>query len=166
MRPWHPDDAEAFHAVYRQPEVVRYLGTTQPTTSVEDARARLEALAERYRPLNAEGFAFWSLADEEAICGSMMLKPIPWSKEIDPETPRDIEIGWHLSPAVWGRGYATEAGRRILEHAWQIGLSRVVAVADEENVASHRVMERLGMELRGRTRDYYDVEVVLYTLEK
>lgn len=166
MRPWHPDDAEAFHAIYRQPEVVRYLGATQPTTSVEDARTRLESLAERYAPLSERGLAFWSLSDAEGICGSMLLKPIPWSKEIDPETPKEIEIGWHLSPSVWGRGYATEAGRRVLEHAWEIGIPRVVAVADVENEASHRVMERIGMVPRGRSRDYYDVEVVLFTLAR
>ena len=56
-------------------------------------------------------------------------------------------MGWKLDPAVWGRGYATEAGAASLRHAFEtLGFARVVSIVHPENTASVRVMERLAIE--------------------
>ncbi len=62
--------------------------------------------------------------------------------------PDDPEIGWALDPAWWGRGIATEAGAACV--AWALGelaFARVVSITTEANVASRRVMEKLGFGL-------------------
>jgi RimJ/RimL family protein N-acetyltransferase len=57
-----------------------------------------------------------------------------------------VEIGWRLAWDYWGKGYATEAARVSLEHAFgKLGLEEVVAMAVATNYRSRRVMEKLGM---------------------
>ena len=60
--------------------------------------------------------------------------------------PQDVEVGWSLDPAVWGRGYATEGGAAALAHAFgELGVDRVVSIVHPENAASIAVMGRLGI---------------------
>ena len=62
--------------------------------------------------------------------------------------PDDPEVGWGFDTAWWGRGLATEAGRASIGWAFgELGFERVVSITTEENVASRRVMEKLGFEL-------------------
>ena len=64
------------------------------------------------------------------------------------------EIGYGLHPDHWGRGLATAAARRLLEVSFtELGLHRVFATCDPRNVASGRVLRRLGMTHEGRLRE-------------
>ncbi|MFI6323528.1 GNAT family N-acetyltransferase [Nonomuraea sp. NPDC050556] len=57
-----------------------------------------------------------------------------------------LEIYYSLAPVAWGKGYATEAARAVVEHALgPLGLSEVLAEVDAGNTASVAVVERLGM---------------------
>jgi len=79
---------------------------------------------------------------------------------------RDVEIGYAFGPASWGRGYATEAGRAILNEAFgPLGLERIVAVTSEENSRSQRVLAKLGFILVGR-RDVYEGNLPYFVLER
>ena len=62
------------------------------------------------------------------------------------EQTGDVELGYTLARAYWGRGYATEAAAACLEAGLaHIAAPRIVAVVDEDNEASLRVAERIGM---------------------
>jgi RimJ/RimL family protein N-acetyltransferase len=62
--------------------------------------------------------------------------------------PADPEIGWAVDPEWWGRGIATEMGGAFLEWTFgELGFRRVVSITVEANLASRRVMEKLGFEL-------------------
>ena len=57
-----------------------------------------------------------------------------------------VEVGWSVSPERWGQGLATEAGRASLDWAFgRAGLDRVVSYTLRDNLASRRVMEKLGL---------------------
>jgi RimJ/RimL family protein N-acetyltransferase len=57
-----------------------------------------------------------------------------------------VEIGWSIAADRWGEGLATEAGRASLNWAFEVaGVDRVVSYTLGENVASRRVMEKLGL---------------------
>jgi RimJ/RimL family protein N-acetyltransferase len=57
-----------------------------------------------------------------------------------------VEIGWRLAYEYWGRGYATEAARAVLDHAFkQLKLSEVVAFTVVSNRQSRKVMQKIGM---------------------
>ena len=60
------------------------------------------------------------------------------------------EIGWVLSRAYWGHGYATEAAKAVIEDAFANSkVCRIVAMLDPQNAASWRLCERLGMKREG-----------------
>jgi RimJ/RimL family protein N-acetyltransferase len=61
----------------------------------------------------------------------------------------EMGLFWAVAPAQQGKGYATEAGRALIEHAFDaMALHRIVATTEHDNLASQRVMLKLGMELR------------------
>lgn len=64
--------------------------------------------------------------------------------------PRNYEVGWVFHPQHQGYGYATEAARAALQHGFQtLGLHRIIATCQPENIASWRVMEKLGLRREG-----------------
>jgi len=61
----------------------------------------------------------------------------------------DIEIGWRLKPKYWGKGYATEAAKVILQYADEsLKLKEVIAEIQKENKGSIRVAENIGMKYK------------------
>ncbi len=73
------------------------------------------------------------------------------SPEEDPVGPfatLEYYLGYALSPAYWGRGYATEAARAMVEYALvEMKLARILAETEEANTRSQKLMRRLGMQL-------------------
>ena len=57
----------------------------------------------------------------------------------------EVEFGYRLLPKFWGRGYATEAGRAVVNHAFDdLGLTALCAIIHPDNTASSAVAEKLG----------------------
>ena len=74
----------------------------------------------------------------------------------------EIEIAYLFDEPYWGKGFATEIARAVLERAFSVGgLERIVAVAFPENVASIAVMQRIGMRPIGMAR-HFDADLVKY----
>ncbi len=66
----------------------------------------------------------------------------------------EADIGYELDPQYWGCGYASEAARALVQFGFErLHLHRISAQCLAENVASARVLEKLGMRLEGRLRD-------------
>lgn len=161
LRPWCLEDADFLLDLESRWDVVRYLGA-HPTTMT----TREEALASigRRRALDHPVHGIWAVTTraDHRLVGNLLLKPIPLSVGESVAEPVEVEIGWHLHPDAWGRGYATEAASVVLADALDRGLPRVVAVTDVDNLASQAVCRRLGMVHRGRTGRYYDGENELF----
>ena len=87
----------------------------------------------------------------------MLLRPLPPDEE-------DVEVGWHLHPAVWGRGYATEIGRAAAKRAFETGIDEVFAIVRPGNERSSQVARRLGMSYVGRTDKYWGLHAELFRL--
>jgi [ribosomal protein S5]-alanine N-acetyltransferase len=157
MRPYRDDDAEAAYEIYRLAEVTRWLGgTSAPVESVDAMRDRLASWAERNAAL-APPYGLYAITDRSTaeLIGTLLLLLLP-----PDET--DTEIGWHLHPSNWGRGYATEAARALLARAFTAGVEQVYAVMLPGNAPSMDVAGRLGMEHVGRTDRYYGAELELF----
>ena len=139
-RPKIPD-AEAMFECGSDPEVARYMDWPA-STSIEQVAERIGQRAERW----ASGAEFsWVItrADEDRAIGAI-------SCFVDQHA---VEFGFFVSRRHWGNGYATEAGRAIVDWAMSVPtIWRVWATCDCENVASVRVLEKLGLSREGTLR--------------
>ncbi|CAL8899547.1 N-acetyltransferase [Kocuria varians] len=161
LRAYTAADAPFVRDLYSREAVQRYLGDgTARVSTLAAAAQKIGGWAEAYRGHPLHGV--WAVCGPDGSpVGTLLLKPIPDSGA---DTAHDVEIGWHFHPDAWGHGYATEAARAVLEHAFGAGLGRVVAVTWPANAASQAVCRRLGMRHLGLSRAYYDTECELYEL--
>jgi [ribosomal protein S5]-alanine N-acetyltransferase len=131
IRSFRPDDWRAVHAYASDAATMTYIDD-EPMTE-EQARAFVAAQTGD----EARSLALVLRADDVPI-GHLVFHP--WFAH------RTHEIGWVLHERVRGRGYATEGAGALLRHAFEsLDLHRVIATCQPENVASWRVMEKLGM---------------------
>lgn len=63
------------------------------------------------------------------------------------EDRTEAELGWVLHKEYWRQGYVTEAALALMDFARSIGVKRLFACCDSENVASYKTMEKLGLRL-------------------
>ena len=115
-----------------------------PEPSIESQLKSLTEVNERYSRLN-NGSGHWAVVDKETarIVGAIILKQLPDKKRLPTE---DSEVSWHLRKASWGQGYATEAGRGMLNYGFNVlHLPVLYAVVKAEFSASICVTQRLGM---------------------
>lgn len=154
LRPPLHTDLRNIHLLGSDPEVMRYIRDGQ-TQNLEQAREDLQL---RIEQSNTQ-FGYWITETKEGeFIGWMALKPLEYTSY--------VEIGYRYMQEQWGRGYATEASFRLLQYAFsRLNLPEVVAVALEENRASTRVMEKVGMTYQGRIHAY-NKDCVLYSVLK
>ena len=70
-----------------------------------------------------------------------------------PDNDWEADIGFELAPEYWGRGYATEAARAIVDFGFrELELHRISSWCIADNAASARVLERVGLRPEGRLR--------------
>ncbi|MGY1733633.1 GNAT family N-acetyltransferase [Geodermatophilus sp. SYSU D01045] len=156
LRPWTtgPDDLARLTDIYRREEVTRWLGGP-PSVGPVELVARWAEIR-RADPVHG----CWAVEvrePEPVVAGTVLLKPLP-------DGVGEVEVGWHLHPECWGRGYATEAARAVVDHAFGAGVPEVYAVVRPGNEASLAVCRRLGMQPLGRLRRWYDVELEAFRL--
>jgi ribosomal-protein-alanine N-acetyltransferase len=142
LRPSTVADLGALHELYADPGVMRYAGG--PTRAVEESEARLLRLIEHQE---RHGFSLWAVVERASgnVIGDAGLV-------LREHRGPEIELGYRLKSPFWGKGYATEAAGAWLAYGFdELGLRRIVAVAHPENVASQRVLEKLGMRFERMT---------------
>ncbi|MFD9423724.1 MULTISPECIES: GNAT family N-acetyltransferase [unclassified Streptomyces] len=132
------EDALTWHRVFDDPEVMEFFGGRSAEFSV------YEELTARQRRHDAElGYCLWTMTDEEdRVLGFTGAQPWPHTTY---GPVGEIEIGWRLGRAAWGRGYASAAARTAVERVRAAGVPEVVAMIDSRNARSVAVAERLGM---------------------
>ena len=87
-----------------------------------------------------------TLADSGELVGAIGLA-------IDPDTQIG-ELGYWVGVPHWGKGYCTEAARAVVQHGFSVGLQRIHAHYMASNLASGRVMEKVGMTREGKLRQH------------
>lgn len=140
LRGWRDDDLDGLAAMNADPEVMRNIHDGH----VHD-RAEAAASLERIRTQWAEhGFGLWAVERKPdgvfvGFCGIGFPRFMP-------ELAASPEIGWRLMRAHWNNGYATEAAIASRDDFFRtFDFDHVVSIAYPANIASHRVMEKVGL---------------------
>ncbi|MEU1046744.1 GNAT family N-acetyltransferase [Streptomyces sp. NPDC005897] len=137
LRDWRTSDLDPWAAMNADPVVREYFPEIL-------TRARSEASAARFQAdLDRRGWGWWAveIAATGEFIGFAGLDPVE-----DGMPFTGVEAGWRLARPAWGHGYATEAGRAVVTHAFEgLALSEVLAVTAAGNLRSRAVMDRLGM---------------------
>jgi [ribosomal protein S5]-alanine N-acetyltransferase len=140
LRAFSVADAPAFHAYAFDPEVARFM-PWRPRSSELFAKGYLGVIT---RPQ----FLNWAITLPPADQAIGMVFLHAFSRE-----HRRAEIAFNLGQAHWGRGLATEVARAVLGFGFQrLGLNRIEALCMPENVASRKVLLKLGMSFEGTMR--------------
>jgi RimJ/RimL family protein N-acetyltransferase len=150
LRPFDPAaDLDAVAALTADASTMRYLADGKPWTREATGQMLARHVAQYPRGL---GFAAVVERETGAFAGwTGIQNPRSWlPMVIDSTLPEDlVEVGWALHPGFLGRGFATEAAGAWIGYGFAtLGLREIVSVHDPANVASERVMDRLGMRRR------------------
>jgi ribosomal-protein-alanine N-acetyltransferase len=145
LRPFTNADADALFALHSNAYVLRYWDAPPWT---ERARAeRFIATCGRMAEEGSGARLAMDRASDQAFIGWCSLTR--WNPDY-----RSASMGYCLDDAAWGHGYATEAGRAVLQWAFDaLDLNRVQAETDTRNAASARVLEKLGFVREGTLRE-------------
>jgi RimJ/RimL family protein N-acetyltransferase len=140
LRRFTPDDRDWLRELYADADVTRYLG------GVKSAAQADELLKTRILDYYDEhpGLGIWMT--EERTTGTRL--GFHLLNHIQGESI--IQVGYSLTKPAWGRGFATEGAVAVLRHGFvTLGLPRIAGMASLGNVASQRVLEKIGLERRG-----------------
>ncbi|MDB5098303.1 MAG: family acetyltransferase [Cyanobacteria bacterium RYN_339] len=158
LRKIAPEDAPAMHAYTSDPEMVRHLPLNQ-TYTLEDAQRSVRGFMEMYAARKSApwGVSLKDTGEHIGICGFEN-----WNAQTD-----RAEIGFIIAKSQWGRGYATEAAKRVMRFGFEVmQLNRLEARTKSENIASKHVLARLGLQYEGLLREhsywkgaYHDLEL-------
>lgn len=141
LRPFEPSDAEAAFGWFGDPAVMRFT-PTGPDKSIAETKARLAGFVEHQK---AHGFSKWLVLERDsgtAIGDSGLLVLHDYGL---------VDLGFQFAQPYWGKGFATEVASAWIHAAFdELGVSRLGAFVHPENVASIRVLEKLGFHAERR----------------
>lgn len=155
LRPFREDDAPVLHQILIEDEMLKYFPSPSgpPLEKVEKfVRSQIDQW-------DTVGYAWWAveLKATGALVGWNGLQYLPDTGE--------TEIGYLLDRSLWSQGLTTEAARVVLRYGFaEARLPEIIALAHPENLASRRVMEKLGMRFRGMA-EYFGMQMARYLLD-
>jgi ribosomal-protein-alanine N-acetyltransferase len=166
IRPFNTQDRDPIYQVMKDHEMRRYT-PDEPWESLEDAEDFVKQALWLY-DLNHFTFRHFFAITARAngqIIGFCGVGGISYDRTIN-------EIFYSIGKAHWSRGYATEAASAVLKYSFeQLGLENIIGVVHPENIASCKVLEKIGLKKAGvisglpAEHDYFNGEF-LYTLTK
>ncbi|WP_126172384.1 GNAT family N-acetyltransferase [Altericroceibacterium xinjiangense] len=142
LRPAFPDDWQQIHRGLGDKRVARMLANVPWPYRQDDARACASRTSRPHEPR-----FLITLPDET---GAPVIGEITLQKQAE-----GIELGFWIAQDRWGQGYATEAGRAVIDLARVIGHKRIVSGHFLDNPASGRVLAKLGFCPAGEVRAHF-----------
>ena len=157
LRPMTEQDAEFVLELLNDPSFINNIGDRK-IRSVDGAKAYIMNGAVASYAKNGFGLLTVTLkatGESMGICGL-----------IKRETLGDVDIGYAFLPKFWSKGYAAESALAVKQFARDVvGLKRMVAITDPQNLPSIRVLEKIGMTFEKMVRlAEDDIELKLFAI--
>ncbi len=138
LRKWREEDLEPLAKLNADRKVMEFFPAT---LDCEQSRAMMSRFALQ---IDQQGWGIWAL-DVPGVTGFAGFVGLNVPVDDLPFSPC-VEIVWRLDADYWGKGFATEAARAIVEFGFaSLGLAEIVAFTTTNNFRSQRVMQKLGM---------------------
>jgi RimJ/RimL family protein N-acetyltransferase len=153
LRHFTLDDLDYLFTLYSDPEVMRFLSSR----TKEQTQA---SLCKHIQHWQKHDFGMWAVIhkDSSKIIGRCGLGFL--------ENTLEVELGYVLDKSYWNMGLGTEAGQATLKYGFEeIQLDRIVAIALPENIASIRVIQKVGMKYQ-KDAHFYNLDVVYYSITR
>ena len=162
LRPLEMSDAERIQALASDPAIAATTSTLPHPYHLQHAQSWIEGIAPAFA--DGKGISL-AITCEKVIVGVMSLAGIS-------RKHRRAALGYWIGVPFWGRGYATEAARSIIAYGFaELELNRIYGECYSHNLASERVLQKLGMWFEGcqrgamRKGDAF-IDILLYALLK
>ncbi|MEH1864899.1 MAG: GNAT family N-acetyltransferase [Nostoc sp.] len=153
LRDFNLNDFDDLFRLYSDTEVMKYLSPrTREQTQL--------SLSKHIQQWQQHTFGMWAVIHKETDkmigrCGLNFLENTP-----------EVELGYVFDKSYWNMGIATEASFATLKFGfWEVKLDQIVAIADPENIASVRVIQKLGMKYE-KNAWHYGQNVVYYAISR
>jgi len=138
LRRWQDSDREPFAAMNADPRVMEFF----PDVLTREESDQLIENIESHFDNRGFGLFATELKAEKKFVGFIGLHVASFQAHFTP----CVEIGWRIATPYWGKGLATEGSREVVRYAFEwLRLESLVSFTVPENVASRRLMEKLGM---------------------
>lgn len=138
IRPSWPDDLDEFVALLNDEGVARNIGVRNMPDSAKTAEEIISRPRDKRLP-----YLFIHLRDDD---GLRLIGGIGFG-----QAGEDVELGYWIARAYWGRGYASEAVKAVMPQAWILGHKRIIAVHFDGNEATDKVLQKAGFRSTGET---------------
>lgn len=138
LRQWRDDDKRPFQRMNADPIVMEFMPRLMPP---EDSDKLVGIFSKQ---IEKEGYGFFAVEIKESgeFIGFAGIAPVAIKTKFVPAT----EIAWRFDYGAWGKGYATEAARALIEYGFrEIGLEEIVGFCVHDNEGAVHVMEKIGM---------------------
>lgn len=155
LREFTISDATVIGRIYADEEVMRYIGRG----GAVDEAVTEQMLNAFIRSYEENGFGIWACVDKSSgkIIGHCGFNILP--------VTGDIEIAYLLDKPYWGKGIATSIAEETLRYGFEeLKLKKIVALAYPENLASIRVIEKLGLNYDGR-KEFFGIIFSFFSKE-
>jgi RimJ/RimL family protein N-acetyltransferase len=139
LRRWRQDDLPLFAAMNMDAKVMEHFPAILLPAESDQFAARIQVHFDKH------GFGLWAVEIPGVFpfIGYIGMLEVGFDAEFTPA----VEIGWRLAHAYWGKGYALEGAKRVLQLAFEEAkLPELVSFTVPANKRSRNVMERIGME--------------------
>ena len=153
LRQLQQEDLDDLFRLNSNPQVMEYIA---PVFDLATCQMRLDMATDYYQKEPKLGKLAAVLKDGGEFIGWFCLKHL--------EDSGEVEIGYRMLPEYWGKGIATEVSEDLVKYGFtEVGLKRIVGITRPDNIASERVLLKIGL-IYEEQRHYYNTDVNYYAL--
>ena len=147
------EDVDRIFLLDQNPEVMKYVGV-KPVTKIEESVETIKNIRNQYAE---NGIARWAVIEKKSdlLIGwsglKLLTKPLNGFSNV-------YELGYRFLPEYWGKGYATESAKAVIEYGFeQMNLEIIYACTDVNNLNSSNILKnKLGFSEKGTFIDDLD----------
>lgn len=155
LRPFTMNDRDVLFTIVQEPDIFRYF-PTQEAWPLEKVERYINYQIAHWKKFN---YGHWAVVMRETgqIIGWNGLEYLPDTDE--------TEVGYLISMAFWGKGYATESANAAVNFGRKkIGLKEIIGLTHPQNIASQRVLEKSGLSFT-RSASYFGMDMFRYATQ-